>query len=178
MVKCGVLFELRTEFLNNIYTNFGKSVSVSISLVAVLKTHFPVIRFVCRNDVLRVRKTPPLVSFLVGSLVRLQIVNFHPVFSLSVYFYFFFCLGLAYVLQNSESVNKKWRDRFCRNYGFLRKNTEIRFCPPALPHDCNDVGIYLADKVLIWCVCGYFSDHSNCFGRNIPAPLCYLSAIL
>jgi len=107
MVKCGVLFELRTEFLNNIYTNFGKSVSVSISLVAVLKTHFPVIRFVCRNDVLRVRKTPPLVSFLVGSLVRLQIVNFHPVFSLSVYFYFFFCLGLAYVLQNSESVNKK-----------------------------------------------------------------------
>jgi hypothetical protein len=23
MVKCGVLFEVRTEFLNNIYTSFG-----------------------------------------------------------------------------------------------------------------------------------------------------------
>jgi hypothetical protein len=23
MVKCGVLFEVRTEFLNNIWTNFG-----------------------------------------------------------------------------------------------------------------------------------------------------------
>jgi hypothetical protein len=23
MVKCGVLFKVRTEFLNNIYTNFG-----------------------------------------------------------------------------------------------------------------------------------------------------------
>jgi hypothetical protein len=36
MVKCGVLFEVRTEFLNNIYTSFGfKELKVKAELITV-----------------------------------------------------------------------------------------------------------------------------------------------
>jgi hypothetical protein len=33
MVKCGVLFEVRTEFLNNIYTSFGCKGIISLNNV-------------------------------------------------------------------------------------------------------------------------------------------------
>jgi hypothetical protein len=33
MVKCGVLFEVRTEFLNNIYTSFGCKGIISLNSV-------------------------------------------------------------------------------------------------------------------------------------------------
>jgi hypothetical protein len=37
MVKCGVLFEVRTEFLNNIYTSFGfKGLSSINQLIFVM----------------------------------------------------------------------------------------------------------------------------------------------
>jgi hypothetical protein len=36
MVKCGVLFEVRTEFLNVVYTSFGSKVLTGIDLRVLL----------------------------------------------------------------------------------------------------------------------------------------------
>jgi hypothetical protein len=40
MVKCGVLFEVRTEFLNIVYTSFGFKGLICTFIVAIIGPYF------------------------------------------------------------------------------------------------------------------------------------------
>jgi hypothetical protein len=99
MVKCGVLFEVRTEFLNNIWTSFGFK-----GLVSTVYSYSCCKKKTKWKDVLRLCSFQSHYAFDSFHFRAVSCVIYHPLKSKSetVFLFFFHCCLLGHLRQTSK----------------------------------------------------------------------------